>query len=122
MVQHAADGVARDIAWLDELIAVERASQFQESAHPVVTPPPSQPISPGPARKSSNYSQKILFKGSTCSVGHFGILVCCHKTGFYVRQTSLKRHPLKIVLIQLSKFRGCLKSISKMKFSHHFFI
>ena len=26
VVQHAADGVARDIAWLDELIAVERAS------------------------------------------------------------------------------------------------
>ncbi len=46
VVQHAADGVARDIAWLDELIAVERANQFQESAHPVVTPPPSQPISP----------------------------------------------------------------------------
>ena len=48
VVEHAADGVARDIAWLDDLIAAERAAGNPPAPIDRATPaPPSAPASPG---------------------------------------------------------------------------
>lgn len=50
VVEHAADGVARDIAWLDELIAAERSAQAtidQPTIDQAATAPPSSPAAPG---------------------------------------------------------------------------
>jgi hypothetical protein len=51
VVEHAQDGVNRDIAWLDELIAAERALLAGPSEHPLIHPiddgaRPSSQISP----------------------------------------------------------------------------
>ena len=40
VVQHTADGVARDISWLDNLIASERAALATESATAGTEPEP----------------------------------------------------------------------------------
>jgi hypothetical protein len=37
VVQHTADGVARDISWLDTLIGTERAALVTPGAEPVTT-------------------------------------------------------------------------------------
>jgi DNA-binding PadR family transcriptional regulator len=46
VVQHAADGVARDIAWLDELIVAERSAQVQGPTTAAPGTAPAHPISP----------------------------------------------------------------------------
>ena len=54
VVEHAVEGISRDIAWLDDLIAAERAQDRRatplEEAHGTAVPSESSPAQPGAAR------------------------------------------------------------------------